>query len=236
MMRIHRYPTEEEAGRELAARVAPRLARAVDKRRSASIAVAGGRTPLPFFRALRERELPWAQVAVTLTDERWLAEGHRDRNDRLLSEELLVGPAAAARLVPLAVPSMASPGDGAEQASLRLAPLSPFDVAVVGMGTDGHIASLFPRARGIERGLDLDTRSSCVAIDPATAPHLRLSLTVNALLSARHLCLHIAGAEKWATFERAREDGPVEDLPVRALVRWAAVLEVFWASGKGAPR
>ena len=212
----------------LAQHVAKRLGEDLAAGAGAVLVVSGGRTPVPFFQALAVQPLDWARVIVTLADERWVPPDHPDSNEALVRRNLLSGRAAAARLVPLFTAD-ASPAAAAEALAPVLEALPrPFSQVVLGMGEDGHIASLFPDALELARGLA--TAAPVLAVHPGAAPHPRLSLSLSALLGARDIALLLAGEDKRAVLVRALGDGPVEALPVRAILRQTgAPVSVFWA-------
>src|SRR6185312_2483967 len=106
----------------------------------------------------------------------------------------------------------------------------PFDVTLLGMGDDGHTASLFPGSPGIREALDPTAPAGCVATWSPRAPHARVSLNLSALLESRHISILILGGEKLAVHRRACSAGPVEEMPVRGILRQAGVpVEVLWA-------
>ena len=229
MPREHRFDDRAQLAATLAAEITRSLERGVAERGVASLVVSGGSTPLPLFRDLREQPLDWDRVGITLADERWVAPDHADSNERLVRRELLRGDASRATFVPLKN-SASSAEDGRDRCEEALAHLaSPFDVVVLGMGGDGHTASLFPCSSELAAGLDLTRPERCLAVRPRTAPHPRMSLSLRALLDSRRLILHITGDEKWRVFQTAMEDGPREDLPIRAVLRNAPEMEVYWA-------
>ena len=213
----------------LADRVAAMLRHALGQRGRASLVVSGGRSPVPFLRALGARELDWSRVAVTLADERWLPPDHADSNAGLLRANLLQGPAAAARFVPL-YGGEASPEEGLAASAARLADMPrPFDVIVLGMGDDGHFASLFPGVPQLARLLG-DTAPPLAAVVPPCAPHPRITLSLPALLDARRLLLPIQGGAKRAAIEAAADCGEPESLPVAALLQQKRTpLQVFFS-------
>ena len=196
-----------DLARGLAAHLANQLRTAIRDRGQALLAVSGGKSPIALFEALRQQPLDWAKVSVILVDERCVGHDHADSNTALVRQHLLQGQAAAASLPAFfdAVPE--SLDDAAldklvRQANRRLAQLHwPIDLAVLGMGEDGHTASLFPDAPGLEKAL----RSSgpLAWVCPATAPHARLTLTLPALLASRELVLSIAGEAKHAVYRQA---------------------------------
>ncbi len=213
----------------LAAQVAELLRAGIKERGRASLVVSGGSTPVVFFAALSELELDWEQVVITLADERWVDPAEADSNEHLVRQHLLQNRAAAARFVGLrtgAVTAMQGEREGADR--LALLP-RPFDVLILGMGNDGHTASLFPQAARLGEALALESGKLCLAITPPAAPHERMTLTLPALLQSRQIILHIAGADKRAVYERAMADGPVAQMPIRAVLgQTASPVTVFW--------
>jgi 6-phosphogluconolactonase len=196
-----------DLARGLAAHLAHQLRTALSERGHALLAVSGGKSPIALFQALREQPMDWDKVDVILVDERCVAHDHADSNTALVRQHLLQGQAAAAGLTPFfdAVPE---PLDDAaldklvRHANRRLAKMHwPIDVAVLGMGEDGHTASLFPESPGLETAL----RSSgpLAWVRPVTAAHARLTLTLPALLASRELVLSIAGEAKHAVYREA---------------------------------
>lgn len=220
------------AARALADVAAADLAAAIEAGRSASLVVSGGRSPVPFFEALAARPLAWRAVSITLADERWVDPASADSNEALVRAHLLRGPAAAARWVALKGPE-ATARDGLEGAARRVRALSrPFDVTVLGMGEDGHFASLFPGSAGLEQALDPEAASLLTAIDPPLAPHPRISLTLAALLSSRRIVVSIAGDRKRAVIERAAAGADPHELPIAAVLAQTRVqVEVVWSEG-----
>ncbi|HBG98667.1 MAG TPA: 6-phosphogluconolactonase [Rhodobacteraceae bacterium] len=197
------YPDRAALAAGVARVLADALRAALGRRETVALAVPGGTTPGPVFDALSGADLDWGRVAVLPTDERDVPPDHPRSNARLIRERLLVGPAAAARLVPL---------DPA-----AVAPLLPLDVVLLGMGTDGHVASLFPGADRLADALAADAPAVLRLTAPG-APEPRLSLTSPVLAAARSAHLLITGAEKRAVLDRARQPGPVAALPVRAVL------------------
>ena len=191
----------------IASHLADALRAAIAARGQASLAVSGGKSPIPVFEALRAQDLDWARVTVVLVDERIVPHDHADSNTALVRRHLLQGAAAAARFLPffgeLPAQFNAEVLDTlAADAESRIAELPwPLDVAVLGMGEDAHTASLFPGAAGYARAIATGQRLAWVV--PDTAPHARLSFTLSALLAARELLLSIAGDTKVVVYRQA---------------------------------
>jgi len=226
----HRFPDSTALAHALSGEIKVDLEEAVDVRRLASLVVSGGRTPLKLFQQLRAEPLDWRKIWVALADERWVETTAEASNERMVREQLLVGRAAETRFVGLKNPAP-TPEAGADWAWRALSRVPrPFDVVLLGMGEDGHTASLFPGSLSLARALDATATPGCVAVNSLTAPHARVSLNLSALLDARRIILHIEGESKWQVYQRARMPGSAAELPVRAVLHQKEVpIDVYWS-------
>jgi 6-phosphogluconolactonase len=229
--RLHQWDTSGELASRLAFNIATDLAAAIRERGTATLAVSGGSTPKPLFEQLSRRPLDWSSVTVTQVDERWVDESHSASNARLIREHLLQNLAAAASFVSMKT-SAASPFDAEAEAAENLSAFAgKIDVVVLGMGEDGHTASFFPAAPTLAIALDPTGRKLCVAVRPPDAPHDRMTLALPALYRARSLYLHVTGDKKWEVLQRAARPGPVEELPIRSLLRVPGrPLQIFYSN------
>lgn len=215
----------------LATSIADELRAAIIARGRAVIAVSGGSSPKRLFARLATIALSWQQVTVTQVDERWVAGDHEDSNARLIREHLLVGEAAAARFVPLKNDA-ATPQAGHAACEAQLQSLAPFDIVLLGMGEDGHTASLFPRAPGLVEALREDG-ALCAAMPTPQPPQVqcpRMSLTLAGLLASRRLLLPLSGAAKLGVLAQAQAAGAIEEMPIRAVLRQNRVPLELWLS------
>ena len=204
--------------RQLAEAVAGQLHHAIATRGRALLAVSGGKSPIALFEHLRQQPLDWASVTVLLVDERCVPHTHPDSNTALVRQHLLQDGAAEATFVTFfdaldAIDTLAA------AANQRLAALHwPLDVAVLGMGEDGHTASLFPAAPGLDTALHTTAHVAWVRPDAiGHAPHPRLTLTLPTLQAARQLHLSLAGPAKQAVYRQALAQ-PDAALPVSLLL------------------
>ena len=214
----------------LAEAVAEDLRNAIAQRGRALLAVSGGTTPREFLHALSNAPLQWPRVTVTLCDERWQPPQHPRSNARLVHESLLRGAAAAAAFVPLYADSP-DPEPVLTAIEQRIERLRlPLDIAVLGLGLDGHTASLFPDGDRFEQALDPAVASLVLPMRAPSAGEPRITLTLPPIAGARNLYLQIEGAEKKAVFQQiVRADGAFARSPLRALMRHAkAQLNVYW--------
>jgi 6-phosphogluconolactonase len=209
----HHFTSIEAAADELAGNLASALSDAISARGQALLAVSGGRTPKHVFERLRRHHVEWSRVQVTLTDERWVPVDHPESNERLVRFYLLSGAAESATFISLfGGEESAKEGQSACEVRLRTLTL-PFDAVYLGMGSDGHFASLFPG----DSALNVNDRL-CVAV-PATESRLsRISLTVSAILNANRIFLLFSGPDKHYMYSKAKQPGPIEEIPLRLLL------------------
>lgn len=218
----------------LADKILSSLRGAINARGAASLIVSGGTTPQALFEVLAARELAWQNVTVSLADERWIDPASSDSNEHLVRRSLLVSKAAAAQFVPLKT-RRGSPrqSESACEKALKKIP-SPFDVVLLGMGDDGHTASLFPQAEGLAEALDMNSGRQCKSITPkslpAHAPYPRMTMTLPRLLDSRWIALLITGQSKLEVYQRALAAHDVATLPVSAILQQNRTpVSVFWA-------
>lgn len=217
-------PNQTDYQASLTKAIASELNRAIVEQGHAVLAVSGGRSPVPLFHALREADIDWSRATITLVDERFVPADHPDSNEQLVREHLLAGRAAAARFVGLVSDphSLAASVEHANKAAQRVT------IAVLGMGEDGHTASLFPNAAELAAGLDRSNNASYLSVTPPAAPHQRISLTLAALLKAHRLILAIAGDSKRKVYEQASQ-AISDTLPISHLIHQTKVpLDVYW--------
>ncbi|GAB3345802.1 6-phosphogluconolactonase [Lysobacter tyrosinilyticus] len=224
-----RYRDSATLAAALASNVADDLRCAIALRGVAKVAFSGGTTPQRFFAALSQQQLDWSRVRVLPVDERWVPPVHKRSNERLLREHLFQHAAAAAQLLPLFRP-VATPERALQAVLTSVAHQLPLDVVVLGMGEDGHIASLFPDLDPDRRDIGLQPvgRAPVLAVRSANAPEPRMSLTLSAICTAPSLYLHIEGDAKRRVFDAAVADARCK-LPIRALLARAPVPpRLFW--------
>lgn len=220
------FPTTGELDEALARHVAAGLEQDIAARGTASLAVSGGGTPRNMFRQLSGFELDWSRVWITLVDERWVEPADPDSNERLVREQLLQNRAGKARFVGLKSAD-ADPGQGIAAASRQLARVPrPFTRVILGMGADGHTASWFPRADNLRELLDPTGDAGLGATDPVTAPHLRITLNLPAVLQSRGIIVHVTGEEKRSVLESAG----ASRVPVAAILEQETTpVTIWWA-------
>lgn len=227
----HRFDSATDLSVALAEHIVGALRAAISARGRASLVVSGGRTPLELFRRLAQSELDWQHVTIVLADERWVANDAPGSNERLVRESLLRDKAGAAQFISLkCAADSAAAGAASVWHTLQRAITLPFDWVLLGMGDDGHTASLFPASPLLTQALDTTEAPACIAMQAPDAPYERLSLNLSALLDARQIAIHIQGPNKWAVYQSALGAGEVSALPVRAVLGQTDVpVAVYWS-------
>ena len=221
---IETFADEAALAAAAAAATVDALSAGLAARGHASLIGTGGRSPAPVYDLLSAAELDWGRVTVSLSDDRFVPATSPDSNARLMRERLLQGRAAAATFLPL-YSNAPSPQAAADIAEPHTHALAPFDMLYLGMGEDGHIASLIPGSPVMEAGLEpVDDRYVIgVPAGVGSPPVARISLTLPALLQARVTLVLIRGDLKREIVERG------SGLPVHALIKQAkAPLRVLW--------
>jgi 6-phosphogluconolactonase len=217
----------------LAEDIALALSEAVKARGAASLVLSGGTTPGPLYDRLADMAAPWDRVNLTLADERWVSPDSLKSNERLIRERLLRNRAAGAWFTALKAETPEPEAAEAEVGAAVSALPRPFDLVLLGLGENGHTASLFPNGQGLAMALDRRDPALVRAVRPVAPDEPdppRLSMTLRGILETRRVVLLFTGAAKWAVYERALAPGEIADLPVRAVLNQIdAPVEVWWA-------
>lgn len=230
MVNRHLFTHSDELLSALCTAIVANLEEAISKKGSAVLLVSGGSTPKPLFKRLSETPIAWENVRIGLCDERWVNPEHIDSNEKSVRELLLREYASKARFVGLYCSGM-SADEAQDVCSKRVKnELWPIDVCILGMGDDGHTASLFPHNPKLLEGLEEKNENLCIAITPETAPHPRMSLTFSAIISAGNLYLHFEGEKKRLVFNEALHGDDTEAMPIRAFLHQEIKdIEVYYA-------
>jgi len=190
-MQRHVFPNIEQLSRAFADFAATTLQNTLSQKQHATLVVPGGNTPRHYLPALAKCKLPWDRITVTLSDERWVDVNDAQSNEHLVKQCLMQYLPQHARFVGLKT-QHDSPFDAIETIHQRLDRLPlPVSLTVLGLGEDGHIASLFP-------GMNPDSLSAshCVAVAPPIAPSLRVSLSLEMLANSERIVLVVTGEKK----------------------------------------
>lgn len=230
MYQINNFIGKEQLDEALAEKVSQLLQLAITSKGKASIAVSGGSTPKGFFQILSNKMIDWNKVTITLADERWVDINSDASNTRLVHENLLQNAASAAKFFHLK--------QGEELCSEILSDLNlaannallPFDIVILGMGEDGHTASLFPCSEQVEQCLDVNNENSLMMVEPKTAPHQRITFSFAALKKSKNVFLHLCGESKKQVLNKALSKNNIFEMPIRAFLQDDGIdTQVYWA-------
>ena len=216
---------------DAAAAIEAVLREALRARGHASLMVSGGSSPKPLYERLSKLDLEWSKVTVSLVDERWVEPGQMGSNEDFIRENLIQNKAEAANFFGLKT-AHASVEAGLSSAEARFKNIErPFDVCVMGMGSDAHTASWFPNSKGLSGALALDNQNILCAVDATGAPVAgnhpeRITLTLRAVLDSHIVVLFIPGDAKRTVFDFAPRKS-ISDAPVQALLQAGQNLHVF---------
>jgi len=203
------------------------LTEAIRKRGRASMAVSGGGTPTPLFKEFSLLSIDWAKVDLTLVDDRWVDAKNSDSNELLVRTHLIKNKATKVNFIPLKNDSKtAKEGQKISEEMLKNITL-PFDVVVLGMGSDGHTASLFPCSDELPNAMDLNNSNYLISTTPKTAPYQRLSLTAKVIIDAKNVFLHLNGSSKLHTLESAMEYKDSSRMPIYTFLENG--LNIYWS-------
>jgi 6-phosphogluconolactonase len=186
-----------DSAEDVAAAAAADIAEAL-REGARTLVLAGGTTPQRCYELLSQMDVVWGRVSILFGDERCVPPDHPDSNYRMARKALLdgVAPATVYRM-----PAELGPDEGADLYARVVEAVSPLDVVVLGVGEDGHTASLFPghpalKATGLAVGIH----------DSPKPPPQRVTLTLGALLSARRVIILATGAGKADAVAKAKRD------------------------------
>ena len=240
MIHEYFYPDQADLIKALTQKCQISLKQALEVSSQATLMVSGGSTPLGLYQALSRCRLDWQRIRVGLVDERWVDHHHPGSNAALIRQNLLKNHAAAAAFTAMKNHrATALLGRAQCEAAYQMLP-QPFTLTILGMGNDGHTASLFPFADGLKAALDKTRPDLCIAINAqktAVTGDLteRMSLTLGGLMQSKAIILLLRGEEKKKVYLQAKSAADAETdagvLPVSVVLAQHALINisVYWS-------
>jgi len=230
-----KFSTRDKLFSAVAKRCEEQLKTSTEKNGQASFIIPGGTTPAPAFKKLANSNLDWKNITIAQSDERWVEPVHPQSNQGLTAKTLLIDNASVAGYIAMKNTAL-STNEGLAECNQAYHELgSPFSLTMLGMGLDGHIASLFPGSKEIAQGLDLSNKNPCIAIDAhgcevaGDYPN-RMSLTMAAILKSELIILLLTGKEKLDVIQSAQTNNQPLEQPVAAILNQTQTpVEIYWA-------
>jgi len=228
-----------ELTRFLLAAIRQDIEQTIAKQQNACLLVSGGSTPKMLYQSLSQQSLAWNQVAIAMVDERWVDSDQEKSNERFIKQTLVQDKADKAHFYPMIDASKpVSQQDlqlAAKQINGTYSQLPKNPISILGMGADGHTASFFPHAKGLDDALNSKNSYVC-AIEAKQSETTgeqteRLSITLDYLLSSQAIYLLITGKKKWEVYQRALTCDNYSKMPVSAVLKQTSTpVSVYWCA------
>lgn len=228
---VRKFENSTLLNEEFSQEIAEKLQAGINQNGSATLLVSGGNTPKPMFLMLSNKDIEWNKVNIALVDDRWVDLSDPASNEAMVNQALLINNASVANFV-----GMKTEHSNAFDAELSVEAKfenfkRPFDVVILGMGEDGHTASIFPCCAELD--MALNTNKDIMATEPTTAPHQRMTFTKSALLNSKQLYLHLVGESKEAVLLDVAAGNDEKQAPIRAFLNQSVVpMSVMLATTK----
>ena len=219
--------SSESLAEDLSHNIGEILKQSIKSDGRSSLAVSGGRTPVPLLDALSNLSLDWSSVDLTLVGDRWVEPSHEDSNEKLVRAHLIKNKAKKINFVPLKNNNKTAKDGHKLSEELLQQVKSPFDVVVLGVGSDGHTASLFPCSDELTEGMNLNNPCRLIATSPKTAPYERMSLTAKTIIDSKNIFLHLNGSGKLHTLELAMTNKDAMKMPIYYFLEKG--LKIYWS-------
>ncbi|MFK7902958.1 MAG: 6-phosphogluconolactonase [Nitratireductor sp.] len=227
-MNIEVHNDRDELARWLADHIAELLSDAIAKNGVASLAVSGGGTPKLLFVELSKHKIAWDKVTLTLVDERWVNADSDRSNAKLVYDLFKQNEASELNFLPLFHDDIDA--NAIETKRGLYEAITPFDVVILGMGTDGHTASFFPGGTTLAVAVDTQTKSLLIDIEAEGAGEPRVTFTLPPLVGAGETILHIEGQEKHDVLMQASKLSNADEMPIKHILNALPDLRVVWAA------
>lgn len=229
------FDTKAAMFEQCSADIAASLDSAIKQRGTANLLLSGGSTPKPVYQALAQSDVAWPKVLIGMVDERRVPLQHSASNEAMISTSLVQASSNGATFMGL-FQEASSLQEAASKANEHYRAFSDgCDVMVLGMGPDGHTASLFPAAEGLAAAMRPEADTTVFAItarqSAVTGENTeRLSIGLNTILKSKHIILLISGTDKLAIYKQALCCSDLESLPVAAVIQQQKVpVSIYWA-------
>lgn len=222
-MQIQKFQSNHDQVDTLAIKIAEKLQEVITKKGKATLAVSGGKSPITLFEKLSKAAIDWSKVTITLVDERFTAVDHEDSNENLVRKHLLINNAEQAYFIGLVTTRNIL--TSVSNANLKI---DNIDVAVLGMGEDGHTASIFPCCDELDTALDTKlTTEKYLITRPKNANYERIGLSLSGILEVANVYISISCEKKLSIIESAML-APTKQYPISYVIASHCNLQILW--------
>jgi len=232
-----KFDSAEQLNQSLMSDISSNLEQTLQQQNQACLLVSGGSTPHDLYQSLSHHSMPWNKISIAMVDERWVNADHTKSNQSFIQQSLIQDKAAKANFFPMVDASRSvrqqDLQDAAVQINQTYSKLPKKPICILGMGADGHTASFFPHAKGLDYALS-STNTYCCAIEAnqsETTGELtqRLSITLDYLLSSQMIHLLIKGQQKWDIYQQALSCEDTYSMPVCAVIKQTKTpVKIYW--------
>ncbi len=222
-MKIQKFQDNQHQIEALSQAIVNSIQNALDKKGQVTLAVSGGKSPIKLFERLSHYDLMWEKVTITLVDERFVPTDHPDSNENLVRNHLLINHAEKAFFN-----GLVTTDDVLTSASNANLHITQIDIAILGMGEDGHTASIFPCCNELNTALDPQlTPEKYIITNPKTANYARIGLSLSGILEIPQLYISLNGAKKLEIIQTAAES-KTKTYPISYVINERNDAEIFW--------
>lgn len=222
-MKIHQFQDSQQQVKALSKSIAQSIQETLQKKGHVTLAVSGGKSPIKLFEELSRHDLMWEKVTITLVDERFVPNDHADSNENLVRNHLLIHNAEKAFFSGLVTTD--NPLTSANNANLRI---THIDIAILGMGEDGHTASIFPCCDELDTALNPQLApEKYIITHPKTANYERIGLSLRGILEIPQIYISLNGAKKLEIIQEASKN-KTKTYPISYVINERQDAEIFW--------
>jgi 6-phosphogluconolactonase len=224
-MNIHTFASQNDQMGAIAHKIHGEILQILKTKPTVTIAVSGGKSPIPLFKTLSELDLPWQNINITLVDERIVDTSNPDSNEYLIRNHLLKNYAIKAKFIGIIPAVKEINGEITGELQNNAISIGNVDIAILGMGEDGHTASIFPNCVELKDAIDLNNKHKYIITHPISAEYERVSMTLSSIVKVPELILCINGHTKFDVLNEAVHNS---DYPIHYLIKARSDLQVYY--------
>jgi 6-phosphogluconolactonase len=222
-MQLHKYTSAQQQAQAISEQLKHLIEQLLTTQSQVTLALSGGKSPIAIFTQLSHYNLAWDRINLTLVDERFIPTSHEDSNEKLVRQHLLINQAQVANFVGLVTSDNIL--QSVNNANLQI---KHIDIAILGMGEDGHTASIFPCCPELNSAINLELMpEKYIITTPTSAKYQRIGLSLAGILEIKHLLISINGDAKLSILQQASSQLSIV-YPISQVLTRRPDCQVFW--------